>query len=397
MIDFLTAKSIIIPEGEVSVISRGSEILWRKQKYKRELLYLESTGTQWIDTGVILSNNHSVEIDYQLTVDKQYRTGLFGNLTTKATARYGTIFSPSNAYMEYGYGAGNIYYQMGVPDTDRHLLKQEKNKVYVDGALIYTFAEATFTIGSSAPLGNFGYTKYTPAKARYYGSRWWDCDNLVRDFIPVLDIDDVPCMYDKVSGELFYNRGAGKFLYGELTKYKTTLEYIEGTGAQWIDIDTAINTATDTVELVFQNTENNIYKWLFGEHDNNARFGLGSGDGVNKRNVAYGGNTYKVQDSQLYNSQHTFAANVNGVFIDNAKIANFASFASSSTLYLFNLNLSGGNYAAAAKVWSYKQTRDGVLIRDLIPVLDWSDKPCLYDKVTDELFYNACTGEFLYA
>jgi hypothetical protein len=37
---------------------------------------------------------------------------------------------------------------------------------------------------------------------------------LVADFIPVLDLNDTPCMYDKVSGELFYNKGTGEFLYG---------------------------------------------------------------------------------------------------------------------------------------------------------------------------------------
>ena len=175
------------------------------------------------------------------------------------------------------------------------------------------------------------------------------------------------------------------------------VEHIESTGTQWLDIGVTINTATDAVELVFQNTESVVYKWFFGEHDTNARFGLGSGDGVNKRNVAYGNNTYKVTDAQFYNSQHNFSANANGVFLDNAKIANFVSFASTSTLYLFNLNLSGGNYTAAAKVWSYKHTRNGVAIRDLVPCYRKSDgKVGMYDTVTETFFTNAGTGEFSY-
>lgn len=39
---------------------------------------------------------------------------------------------------------------------------------------------------------------------------------LVRDFIPVLDKNSVPCMYDKVSYRLFYNQGSGQFSYGEI-------------------------------------------------------------------------------------------------------------------------------------------------------------------------------------
>lgn len=182
----------------------------------------------------------------------------------------------------------------------------------------------------------------------------------------------------------------------QVKKYKAELAYIESTGTQWLDTGVTINTATDEVEFTFQNTGDTVYKWFFGEHDNNARFGLGSGDGVNKRNVAYSRNTYKVTDAQMYNSQHTFVANVNGVFLDSVKIADFASFSSTSTLYLFNLNLNGGAYMGSARVWSYKHKRNGTLIRDLIPALDWNDTPCMYDKVTNELFYNKGTGEFLY-
>jgi hypothetical protein len=179
-------------------------------------------------------------------------------------------------------------------------------------------------------------------------------------------------------------------------KNYTELEYLESTGTQWVDTETTINTATDTVELVFETVGTTIYKWLYGEHDNNARFGLGTGDGVNKRNVAYGKTTYKVTDNQIYSSQHTFISNENGVFLDDVKIANFSSFSSTSTLYLFNLNLNNVNYCGNAKVWKYKHSRNGVLICDFIPVLDKNGVACMYDKVTKQFFYNKGTGKFLY-
>ena len=179
-------------------------------------------------------------------------------------------------------------------------------------------------------------------------------------------------------------------------KYQRELDYIESTGTQYIDTGITINTSTDEVEFIFENLEDTVYKWFFGEHDNNARFGLGSGDGVNKRNVAYGKNTYKVSDAILYNSKHTFTSNSKGIFINDVKIADYSSFSSTSTLYLFNLNLSPSTYTAKAKVWSYKHKRNGTLVRDFIPVLDNNNVACLYDKVNDELYYNAGTGEFLY-
>jgi surface protein len=175
------------------------------------------------------------------------------------------------------------------------------------------------------------------------------------------------------------------------------VEYIESTGTQYIDTGKTINTATDTVELVFQNNEPNTYKWFFGEHDNNARLGLGSGDGEGKRNVAYGNSTYKVADSLQYFGKHIFVANQDGVFIDETKIANYSSFSSTSTLYLFNLNLSGGNYVSKSKIWRYIHTRNGEDIVNLIPCYRKSDKAVgMYDLVSNEFFSNAGTGEFLY-
>ncbi len=40
-------------------------------------------------------------------------------------------------------------------------------------------------------------------------------NKLVRDFIPVLDEDNKPCLYDKVEKKYYYNQGTGEFLYGE--------------------------------------------------------------------------------------------------------------------------------------------------------------------------------------
>ena len=34
------------------------------------------------------------------------------------------------------------------------------------------------------------------------------------DLIPVLDKNNIPCMFDKVTKQFFYNQGTGQFLYG---------------------------------------------------------------------------------------------------------------------------------------------------------------------------------------
>ena len=50
--------------------------------------------------------------------------------------------------------------------------------------------------------------------ARVYKFKLTDNDVLVRDMIPVLDMDGTPCMYDKVEGKFYYNQGTGQFIAG---------------------------------------------------------------------------------------------------------------------------------------------------------------------------------------
>ncbi len=174
------------------------------------------------------------------------------------------------------------------------------------------------------------------------------------------------------------------------------VEYLQSSGTQYIDTGVTINTATDEVELYYELLSGTQYKWIFGEHDTNARFGLGSGDGTNRRNIAYGSSTTQKADTYFLNSQHYYKANTEGVYIDGAKMVNYSSFSSTSTIYLFNLNLNNINYCTSSRIWGYKHSRDGVLIRDFIPALNPAGRPCMYDLVGKKAYYNLGTDEFTY-
>lgn len=166
----------------------------------------------------------------------------------------------------------------------------------------------------------------------------------------------------------------------------TQLQYVytdtSSTGP-YIDTGFVINTSTDIIELVFEMVDTTRYLWLFGEHDTSARFGLGVGDGIiNQRNVAYGNATNKVSDDLFYGKLHYFKADSTGVFIDNTnKVANYSNFTSTSTIALFCLHINGAfNSNAKGKIQSYKHTRNGVVLLDLVSVKRKSDnKVGFYD------------------
>ena len=51
---------------------------------------------------------------------------------------------------------------------------------------------------------------------------------------------------------------------------------------------------------------------------------------------------------------------------------------------------------AQARVYSSKIYKNNKLIQDLIPILDKNGVPCMWDRVTNKLFYNDGTGSFAY-
>lgn len=226
MIDFANVKSIVIPEGEVSVIARGAEILWQKQmqKYKRELAYLESTGTQWIDTGV---SNWNQTLEYELKLGiRQQDAGTktyFGCYDTWATS--GSIVPAIGTFTSYRVCQNfNTAYNsasgtdIGIRVGQTGIFSLKGNSISWSEGLSLPFDRSrTFTNALSIVLFSTFYSGKPREHSKFplYYTKFWLNGELVRDFIPVLDWNDRPCMYDKVTDELFCNQGTGEFLYGE--------------------------------------------------------------------------------------------------------------------------------------------------------------------------------------
>ena len=409
MIDFANLKYLTIPEGEVIEIRRGYDLLWQKPseiKSYTELAYLESTGTQWIDTGIIPNNSTSLELIVSGVSDDSFSssTGTWFLGARKAYLNNAFGFYYNQSTQNFYYASGNVmpnaFYSSASLYGNIRTIRLNSDGLYVDNAKVVSITSKAFT--SPVPISLFGLNNdgsvISRTSFRCHSLKVWDGENLIRDMIPILDSDDVPCMYDKVSEEFFYNQGTGEFLYKTIKDEYPEVAFIESTGTEWIDTGYAINTSTDSVYLEFEALEDTKYKWLFGEHDDNARFGIGTGDGLNQRNIAYGKTTYKVKDTQIFDGKHIFSADSSGVYLDGSKIANYSSFKSTSSLYLFNLNLSGGSYQTKARVWKYQHYRNGELIRDMYPVLSKSiNRAGLFDKVSMKFFGNNGSGEFQYS
>ena len=170
----------------------------------RECEYLESTGTQYIDTGY--TPNDATEV---VCVWRGSASGrLYGiyDKTHGFTAILGS--NGGSAGWVYGSQTANLYFNWSTTYTTR----QNSDGVYVNGVLEAEYAAADFTSPGSMYL--FAQAGRTPLfTGRIFECSISDDGTLVRDFVPALDSDGTPCLYDLVTATPFYNAGTGTFAY----------------------------------------------------------------------------------------------------------------------------------------------------------------------------------------
>ena len=220
MMDFSNAQNVVTPKGEVAVIACGEEVLWQKQTlpYKTELAYLESTGTQYIDTGIYGSSALVIEVT-ALATKQDSACFMFGARSKQNGETFGCLIH-SQKRIGYRVGIGSFLYSSGYDATDgKHTYKIDNGVFYRDEIVVNSTCQGT-SVSVNCPVAlltvntNNNLDTNQTFRGYLYSFKIWDNGVLVRDFIPVLDSNNVPCVYDKVSGELFYNQGTGEFLYG---------------------------------------------------------------------------------------------------------------------------------------------------------------------------------------
>lgn len=175
-----------------------------------ELAYLESTGTQYIDTKIIPTINSKIMLK---GVQGATDCALFG-----VSDVFYCFDNSSRTYYSLAGKNDSFSYRIGGKEIE--LIMSKEDGVIINGTTYADLSSVSTTIVASYSVVLFGRRANSSGSVaklgqnRLYYCKVWDGDTLVRDFIPVLDMDDVPCMFDKVSGEFFYNQGTGAFQYG---------------------------------------------------------------------------------------------------------------------------------------------------------------------------------------
>ena len=381
--------------------------------------YIESTGTQYIDSGVTSGQVNKIIAEFYNTFGLLYDNRTYGSCCV------GARVSASDSYFAYnsgvdaemlGNGISYISFQRGI-GTEKITLDYSKSSYSViwgsdthSGNLsasittplnIYVFA---LNNNGTASCGT-----YKIMKMQFYDSN----DELIRDFIPVLDENNVACLYDKVENKPYYNLGTGTFTPGSTTGepvitigrarqfYDSVEHYIQGTGTQYINSGfTATPNTTTIIDFKMDNVVANSGICGNISYDNtNLNYSLYVNT-VLRFAVAYGdGESYwQSLGVPADTNRHTISFDGYGrkVLVDGYQRLdlsdNTATKNSLTGIYLFRSH----NNGLPMKLYGAKIYNNGILVRDFIPALDSNNVACLYEKVSGTYYYNAGTGNFIY-
>ena len=186
--------------------------------YDAEVEYLESTGIQWIDTGVEPAQELSFNCSFA-----------FEGITPELG--YGNVFgsryaSTKREYQLTGFGNGSI--AIGTRNSDLNFYSGVKHTVSFDGANTVNIngVSRSITTSTCAPTTGsivlFGIRQNGVvdqlSKAKIYALKFTINSTTLRDFIPVRLTNDngksEGAMYNKVSGQIYRNAGTGAFIIG---------------------------------------------------------------------------------------------------------------------------------------------------------------------------------------
>lgn len=392
--------------------------------------YIESTGTQYIDTGLIMekSTTMRMEISAQLTSNGNW-AGVNGYMQHQASLGGGSkglfvVDYNGNTHLE------NVYFNNTLKYTQdwTSAYSGAKNKVAVIGM---GNAENTWWTNISA-------NRYAQVGKWYY-IKVYRSGTLVRDYVPcVRNSDGVAGLYDKVENKFYTNSGTGSFgsgaATGDAVEEYQRVEYIENSGTQYIN--TGYYWTSDNVRAVLSAnvTTHNQATSLFGNEE------YIGGDRYFALIPHNSGGTMKIfsLDRNLIEFTYPFSTDmildvsastqgsdkyVNLAITSNGSTKNYGGKATTGgsvitnpnnlktgvgEIYLFashnsgrgavtggTPNMVGNQIVGKMKVYSFKMYDNNILVRDFVPVVRSRDGVAgLYDMVGHKFYANAGSGSF---
>lgn len=353
-----------------------------------ELQYLESSGTQWIDTGVKPDQTYALKIKFQT---EQSSSG--GIAVSDANWQSNGFGIWCNA-AAFGNGTMQTTEWHGTTPIEIDLSQQG---LFVNGNLTWTPDTATFTVPANMTLFALNRNGSIAEKltGKIYFAQFLKAGKPVRNFIPCTNPSGIPGMYDAVEGKFYDNAGTGVFLAGPpkvtLPEGFTQVEYIQSDGSQFFDTGIVPDTNTRVVMDFQLVTAGSTNQCLFGVVGQFSFRWYGSGSAFRSN----GSNSVNFPTSISATDRHIVDKTAIKTTIDRDFSVTTTAGNCTLPLYLLAQKASSGatNYAKA-KLFRCQISNGNAFARAFVPCKDPTGTVGLYDAVEGKFYGNAGTGSF---
>ena len=187
--------------------------------YKR-VEYIESSGTQYIDTNYIPTNNTKVELKMGWwTWFGSYPNLFWARLEWSTTWKWFQLWKTTTWSWDYfamfgGYLTWLSPSTFSFGDGSDHVIEMSQSWIYEDGSLKQSLSSATFTSPTNMVIfaDNENWTVSENGAYKLYYFKLYESWTLVRDFLPCYRISDgVIWLYDLVNDVFYTNQWTWTF------------------------------------------------------------------------------------------------------------------------------------------------------------------------------------------
>lgn len=365
-----------------------------------ELEYIESTGTQYIDTGIKASKTLKVEADIDVSpasgwvmILGDYTSGSYFSWWRQNTTIYAYYGSNNKTLAELTgkrkYISNNTNNIWSI-DTSKITVTPNSSDFSKNGNNLYLFS-----------VNNGG--NYNKASMKLYSCKIYDNGTLVRDFIPAKRISDGKCgLWDKVNFKFYTDENGGNFKAGTektaIAAIGTLIEYIQSSGTQYIDSNFIPKATTRTImkaEPMAWSAQSAFFGTRNATSPTASQAYNAAIPAATLYRSDYFGSSLTAETPTVMQITN-IDKNKNICSFNNIMITNTSSTVNATTnMFLLALNNVGtAKYFLSAKLYSCQIYDGSTLVRDFIPIKTTTNTYGLWDNVNKVLYKNAGTGAF---
>lgn len=395
--------------------------------------YIQSSGTQYIDTGFKPTGNTKVIIDFWTYNQSTTMQGIFGG-RPNGNIRFQLFTGRSTSSLQVDYKTFGALADPNTSISGLNLIERVKisysNQLFINNNLIKEVAIQSFNTNTNAYLfamNNAG-TLQNYASMNLYSCEIYDNNVLVRNFIPCKNPSGVVGLYDVVNSQFYSNAGTGEFIAGPeiVISDKITINFLGNNDVVDID-DKPIKSLAKDTEWIFQAVgEHDVESVLPSDYTQLEYIESSGTQCIDTGLTCNKADSYQIKiDCELANEDKyagvngylQYQANImNGVrgnlsvvyenyietiSVDNVvkKTNDWSSFSGSDVkIGILRLGNSDNTWYSedmqSGKIYSCEIYKDDGIIRNFIPCKNPEGVIGMYDTVGKQFYANAGTGDF---